>query len=273
MKMKSFVLVMSIIASAVGAVSCGNDSDETDRSYELVWEDDFEGAAGTLPDASKWTYDIGTGENGWGNQELQYYTNQPENVSMDGEGNLVITAIDEPFQGSTYTSARIKTQGLFAQTYGKFEARIKTPFGQGLWPAFWMLGGDITSVGWPQCGEIDILELRGQQPTIVHGSIHGPGYSGGNAITASYSKENVRFDTDFHVFTVEWGVDFIDFFVDGQLFQQITPANLPPGAEWVYDHDFFLILNVAVGGAFVGSVSPTTPFPQTMIIDYVRVYQ
>ena len=269
----SITLASLLTATGVILVSCSGESEDPKRSYELVWEDNFDGAAGTLPNSSKWTYDIGRGDNGWGNSELQYYTNRPENVSMDGNGNLVIKAIKESYQGAAYTSARIKTQGLFSQTYGKFEARLKTPFGQGLWPAFWMLGEDITEVSWPQCGEIDIMELRGQQPTVIHGTIHGPGYSGGNGISGSFSQENTRFDTDFHVFTVEWGEDFIEFFVDGQLYHSVVPSDLPAGSEWVYNKDFFLILNVAVGGGFVGAVSSTVPFPQTMVIDYVRVYQ
>lgn len=242
------------------------------RNLTLVWEDNFDGAAGSSPDASKWTYDIGTGVNGWGNNELQYYTDRPENVSLDGNGNLVITAIAENFNGSPYSSARITTKGLFSQTYGRFEARIKTPFGPGLWPAFWMLGDDIDVVGWPFCGEIDVMELRGQEPSRIHGSVHGPGYSGGNAVTDTFDLSDGRFDTEFHVFAVEWGEGFVEYFVDGQLYLRLTPNDVP--GDWVYDDDFFMILNVAVGGSFVGFPSPTgTRFPQTMTVDYVRVYQ
>lgn len=250
--------------------SCNKD-EANDRNWQLVWEDNFEGTAGTSPDASKWTYDIGTGTNGWGNNQLEYDTDRPENVSLDGNGNLVITAIKENYLGRSYTSARIKTQGLFEQTYGRFEARIKTPFGQGLWPAFWLLGNNIDEVSWPQCGEIDLMELRGQEPQIIHGSLHGPGYSGGQAITDSYSLQNDRFDNDFHIFAVEWGEDYIDFFVDNNLYQSIKPSDLP--GDWVYDHPFFIILNVAVGGNYVGAPTEQTPFPQTMTIDYVKVYQ
>lgn len=242
------------------------------RNLTLVWEDNFDGAAGSSPDASKWTYDIGTGVNGWGNNELQYYTDRPENVSLDGSGNLVITAIAETFNGSPYSSARITTKGLFSQTYGRFEARLKTPFGPGLWPAFWMLGDDIDVVGWPFCGEIDVMELRGQEPSTIHGSVHGPGYSGGNAVTETFDLSDSRFDSDFHVFAVEWGEGFVEYFVDDQLYLRLTPDDVP--GEWVYDDDFFMILNVAVGGSFVGFPSPTgTRFPQTMTVDYVRVYQ
>ena len=238
------------------------------RNWQLVWSDEFDGAAGESPDASKWAYDIGTGDNGWGNAELQSYTDRPENVSMDGEGNLEITALQS---GNSFTSARIKTQGLFEQQYGRFEARLKTPYGPGMWPAFWMLGSNIETVSWPQCGEIDIMELRGQEPHIIHGSIHGPGYSGGNPITKGYALMNARFDTEYHIFAIEWDKEKIDFFVDDFLYQRILRSDVP--GEWVYDQPFFMILNVAVGGNYVGFPTAGTPFPQKMIIDYVRVYQ
>ncbi|MBX2926435.1 MAG: glycoside hydrolase family 16 protein [Saprospiraceae bacterium] len=238
------------------------------RNWQLVWSDEFNGAAGELPDAAKWTYDLGTGQDGWGNQELQSYTNSPNNVSMDGDGNLVLTAIRS---GNSFTSARIKTQGLFEQAYGRFEARLKTPYGPGLWPAFWLLGSNIDAVSWPQCGEIDVMELRGQEPNAIAGSIHGPGYSGGNAISKKYALPNNRFDTEFHVFAIEWDENKIDFFVDDFLYQRIERGDV--NGEWVYDHPFFMILNVAVGGNYVGFPTALTPFPQKMTIDYVRVYQ
>jgi beta-glucanase (GH16 family) len=238
------------------------------RNWQLVWSDEFDGPAGQSPDPSKWTYDIGTGQDGWGNQELQVYTDRPENVSLDGEGNLAITALRS---GNSFTSARIKTQGLFEQQYGRFEARLKTPYGPGMWPAFWMLGANIDEVGWPQCGEIDIMELRGQEPHIIHGSLHGPGYSGGNPITKEYSLRNARFDTEFHIFAIEWDRDKIDFFVDDFLYQRIVRSDVP--GEWVFDQPFFIILNVAVGGNYVGFPTAGTPFPQKMTVDYVRVYR
>ncbi len=237
------------------------------RNWQLVWSDDFDGAAGRLPDPAKWTFDIGTGENGWGNQELQSYTNNPANVALDGNGNLVITAIQS---GNLFTSARVKTQGLFSQKYGRFEARLKTPYGPGLWPAFWLLGDNIGTVGWPQCGEIDVMELRGQEPHIIHGTIHGPGYSGSNPISKSFTLFNKRFDTDYNIFAIEWDKDKIDFFVNDFLYQRIKNTDVP--GEWVFDQPFFIILNVAVGGNYVGFPIPQTPFPQRMIIDYVRVY-
>ncbi|MFK7969685.1 MAG: family 16 glycosylhydrolase [Bacteroidia bacterium] len=267
-----FIKVALLLTVSFVLGSCNNDPGVTERNYELVWEDNFDGAEGTSPDATKWTYDIGRGQNGWGNAELQYYTDNPENVSMDGEGNLAIVSREESIGGASYTSGRIKTEGLFTQGYGRFEARIKMPSGQGLWPAFWMLGSNISTVSWPQCGEIDIMEYRGQEPTIIHGSIHGPGYSAGNAVTRSYTLTNSRYDTEFHIFSVEWGEDYIDFFMDGNLYQQITPENA--NGEWVYnDSPFFLILNTAVGGNYVGSPSANTTFPQTLLVDYVKVYK
>ena len=249
----------------------GCDEDEKQRidsrNWQLVWSDDFNGSAGSLPDDSKWGYDLGN-NNGWGNQELESYTNNPENVSLDGNGNLVITAIKN---GNSYTSARIKTQNKFTQAYGRFEARLKTPYGPGIWPAFWMLGANVGEVTWPQCGEIDIMEMRGQEPNVIHGTIHGPGYSAGNAISSTYALRNNRFDLDYHVFAVEWTEDQIDFYCDGYMYKRITKSDVP--GEWVYDHPFFLILNIAVGGNFAGFPTAQTPFPQKMTIDYVKVYQ
>ncbi len=240
------------------------------RNWQLVWSDEFSGVAGVSPDVKKWKYDIGTGNNGWGNAELEYYTNRTSNVSLDGKGNLAITAKSEMYSGSAFTSARIKTLGFFEQTYGRIEARIKTPWGPGVWPAFWLLGSNAETDGWPQCGEIDIMELRGQKPNIVSSTVHGPGYSGSASITKSFAFENARFDVDFHVFAVEWGVDYIDFFVDSTLYQRITPDDVT--GKWVFDHPFHIILNVAVGGNYLGFPTSQTPFPQSMLVDYVKVY-
>lgn len=248
--------------------SCKRDAVQTlpQREWQLVWSDDFTGTAGSAPDNLKWGFDIGAG--GWGNSELQTYTNNANNIKLDGSGKLAITAISGP---GGFTSARIKTKNLFSQAYGRFEARIKTPTGPGLWPAFWMLGSNIDATPWPQCGEIDIMEQRGQQPSVTWGSVHGPGYSGGNAITKPYGLANGRFDTDYHIYAIEWGEGYIDYFVDNFLYQRITPADVT--GQWVYDHPFFIILNVAVGGNFVGFPTTGTPFPQSMYVDYVKVYK
>lgn len=259
-------MILLILTVVVGCIK--NDDPIGDRQWSLVWQDEFDGPAGASPDSAKWAYDIGTD---WGNAQLEFDTDRPENVSLDGNGHLAITARRESYAGSAYTSGRIKTEGLFDQRYGRFEARMKMPWGPGIWPAFWLLGSNIRTVDWPQCGEIDIMEYRGQEPSIIHGSIHGPGYSGGNAVTKTYQLQNARFDSDFHVFAVEWGEDYIDFFVDDIAYQRITPDDVP--GEWVYNTPFYIILNVAVGGNFVGFPSPGTMFPQTMLVDYVRVYR
>ncbi|WP_075340815.1 glycoside hydrolase family 16 protein [Tenacibaculum agarivorans] len=252
-------------------IGCNTSEEQTVATFSnLVMQDEFD-VDGTL-NSSLWTYDIGTGMNGWGNNELQYYTDRPENVTVQN-GVLIITARQEDFNGAAYTSARIKTEDLFEQTYGRFEARIRVPFGQGMWPAFWLLGNNCNEPGftWPQCGEIDIMEFRGQEPTIIHGSVHGPEYSAGNAITKSYQLPNDRFDTGFHVFGIEWAPDYVNYYVDDVLYNQITREDVT--GEWVLDHPFYIIINLAVGGSFVGSPNSDTVFPQNMLVDYVRVYK
>jgi beta-glucanase (GH16 family) len=245
-------------------------------AWNLVWSDEFNGPNNSLVDSKKWTAQVGG--NGWGNQELECYTNRLDNAYQSG-GSLVIKAIKEKYTGTDkitrdYTSARLTTRKTFTAKYGRFEARIKIPYGQGLWPAFWMLGDNIDSVRWPTSGEIDIMENIGREPAIIHGTIHGPGYSGSNGPSASYSlTNNQRFADSFHVFAVEWEPNVIRFYCDGTLYKTRTPADLPVGTTWVYDHPFFILLNVAVGGSWPGNPDATTVWPQTMLVDYVRVYQ
>ncbi|MBK9034467.1 MAG: glycoside hydrolase family 16 protein [Myxococcales bacterium] len=241
-------------------------------AYEEVWADEFTGAVGAAPDPASWGFDIGTGAAGWGNGELQYY--RRENAALDGDGHLVITAREEDFAGQRYTSARLLTKGLREFTHGRFEARIQVPRGQGIWPAFWLLGANIDTVSWPDCGEIDAMELRGQAPDRVLGSLHGPGYAGAGAVTDTFVRPGgLGFDDDFHVFAIEWDERYVAWEVDGETYQVVTPSQLPGGAPWVFDHDFFILLNVAVGGNFVGPPDATTRFPQAMVVDYVRVTQ
>ena len=246
------------------------------REWKLVWSDEFNGPNGSAVDASKWVSESGGG--GWGNNELEYYTTRRENAFQQ-DGNLVIKVLQEKYIGPddatrNYTSARLKTLGKFSQTYGRFEARIKIPRGQGIWPAFWMLGNDIDKPGWPTCGEIDIMENIGKEPALVHGTIHGPGYSGEHGIGAPYALPSGQaFADDFHVYAMEWEPNTIRFYVDDHLYTTRTPADLPKGAKWVYDHPFFLLLNVAVGGGWPGDPDSTSVFPQTMLVDYVRVYE
>ncbi|HEY0565819.1 MAG TPA: glycoside hydrolase family 16 protein [Terriglobales bacterium] len=243
---------------------------------QLLWSDDFSGENGAPPDPSKWISEVGG--NGFGNNELEYYTSRTANAQIEG-GNLVITAQREHYTGRDgvtreYTSARLKTQGHFAQAYGRFEARIKLPQGQGIWPAFWLLGNDIDSVGWPKCGEIDILEMLGHDTSTAYGTIHGPGYSGSNGIQSKFVlPAGQHLSEDFHVFAIEWEPTQIRFYVDNKLYGTRTPAELPTGAKWVYDHPFFILLNLAVGGNWPGNPDATTKFPQKMLVDYVRVYR
>ncbi|MGA2429766.1 MAG: glycoside hydrolase family 16 protein [Candidatus Acidiferrum sp.] len=257
------------------------------KNYTLVWHDEFDGPNGSLPDPAKWTYDLGGG--GWGNQELESYTNRAENARIEN-GNLVITARKENYEGSDqvtreYTSARLKTQGHFSQAYGRFEARIKIPAGQGMWPAFWMLGDNITSAGWPKCGEIDIMENIGREPGTIHGSLHGPLTTGSASdLTAGANLTSGKeFAADFHLYAVEWDPGTVRFYVDSTLYATFTPDSAGASSagsdsaaaragSWVFDHPFYLILNVAVGGGWPGVPDATTTFPQTMLVDYVRVY-
>ena len=253
------------VAGASAQIANGN--------WVLAWNDEFDGADGSAPDPKKWTAETG---GGWGNNELEYYTARRKNSRVES-GNLVIEALQEKFTGSDevtrdFTSARLKTEKLFAQKYGKFEARIRIPSGRGLWPAFWLLGDNISTVGWPTCGEIDIMENVGSEPTRILASLHGPGFSGGNSLHAPYVLPRGNVADDFHVFGVEWEPQEIRFYIDGHLYEMRTPADLPPGSRWVFDRPFFLILNVAVGGNWPGSPDDSTKFPQRMLVDYVRVY-
>jgi beta-glucanase (GH16 family) len=267
--------VAALVATAVVVQPVAPARAAAPPSWTLSWSDEFDGPDGSVVDASKWATE--TGGNGFGNNELEYYTDRAENAHLEN-GALVITAAKERFTGRdgvtrSYTSARLKTQGKFSQRYGRFEARLKIPFGQGIWPAFWMLGDNVGSAGWPTCGEIDIMENIGREPATVHGTIHGPGYSGGSGIGAPYALANgQRFADDFHVYAIEWEPAAIRWYVDDVLYQTRTPADLPNGAKWVYDHPFFMLLNVAVGGGWPGNPDDATVFPQTMLVDYVRVY-
>lgn len=263
------VLKCLVVISAWTISGCSTDETQTVATFtNLVLDENFDNDG--APNDQVWGFDIGNGIDGWGNQELQYYTDRPENVTIQN-GVLLITAQQESFQGSEYTSARLLTKDKFEQQYGRFEARIRLPFGQGIWPAFWMLGADIDENPWPGAGEIDIMEYRGQNPTVLIGSVHGPGYSGGEAISKEYTLQNDRFDTGFHIFGVEWAPEYVNFYVDDVLYNQITPEDVT--GPWVFNKPFYILMNLAVGGTFVGPPNAETTFPQTMIVDYVRVYK
>jgi beta-glucanase (GH16 family) len=255
---------LAVLLFLTPASLCGPSASTTSPRLTLTWSDEFSSADGFAPDPTKWNYDVGG--DGWGNKELESYTSRLRNVQIQN-GNLVIIARQEDFTGAdgmtrNYTSARLKTQNLFAQAYGRFEARIKIPQGQGIWPAFWALGNDIGQNGWPQSGEIDIMENIGREPGINHASLHGPsGVAATSDLTGTFVlSSGQKLADDFHVYAIEW--DYATF----------TRAQWPAGGQWVFDHPFFIILNVAVGGGWPGAPDATTQFPQQMLVDYVRVY-
>ena len=279
----SSISTLLLLLTMALAVSCGGQATTTTTTttpppltYQLVWSDEFGGADGSAPDPSKWA--IQTGGGGWGNNELESYTARPSNVQVSG-GNLVITAVKEDYTGADgiarhYTSARLQTKGLFSQKYGRFEARIQVPKGQGMWPAFWMLGNNIDTAGWPACGETDIMENIGKEPSMVHGTLHAPGYPP-EGYTAAYTLPSGQVLGDgFHVFAAEWDPQTIRLYVDGNLYATDTQSASPAPSSWPFDSQpFFMLLNVAVGGAWPGDPDATTQFPQQMLVDYVRVYQ
>lgn len=264
--------LISIVVAA--ALLSGSAVQQPASQWKLVWSDEFDGADGASPDSTKWVFDVGGG--GWGSKELESYTLRAVNAQQL-QGNLVIAALKEDYTGPDnvsrpYTSARLKTLGKFSQAYGRFEARMQLPLGKGIWPAFWMLGDDIKSAGWPKAGEIDIMENIGEAG-VMYSTLHGPGYSGAKGISKKFLlPADEAVNTGFHVYAVEWTADDIKFFFDDKLIVERTPKDLPEGTAWVYDHPFFLLLNVAVGGAWPGNPDETTVFPQKMLVDYVRVY-
>lgn len=270
----SALVVVSAIAGSAAQESRNEATSQP--KWLLTWSDEFNAADGSPIDSQKWTQV--TGGNGWGNNELEYYTTSTRNTRQE-HGSLVIEAIREPYTGSDgvkrdYTSARLNTAGKFSQAYGRFEARIKMPRGKGIWPAFWLLGDDIGTVHWPNCGEIDIVENLGSEPSIAHGTVHGPGYSGEHGIGSPFTlPDSKRFSDDFHVFAIEWQSREIRFYVDQNLYATRRPSDLPAGTRWVYDHPFYILLNLAVGGYWPGNPDSTSEFPQRMLVDYVRVYR
>ncbi|MFJ4653035.1 family 16 glycosylhydrolase [Nocardia sp. NPDC088792] len=247
--------------------------------WRLIWSDEFNGPAGGRPDPARWVYDRG-GEPQWGNEEWQYYTDRPANVATDGRGHLMLTARRErlPEMGACsygscdITSGRITTLGQFDRTYGRFAARMKIPDSAGMWPAFWMLGADMDTTPWPGNGEIDVMESVADEPGAVHGSAHGPGFAD-PGYTGSYKLPGgQRLSDDFHNYTVEWTPTRIDWFLDDNRYFTVTKDSLRTGERWPFDHPFYLLLNLAVGGTWPGPPDETTAFPSELLIDYVRVY-
>ncbi|MCP4305376.1 MAG: family 16 glycosylhydrolase [bacterium] len=249
--------------------------------WTLAWSDEFDGPAGAPPNPANWNYEIGDvtpdGKNGWGNEELQYYTDDPDNSSTDGDGNLVIT-LDEADPGRecyygpcAYESARLLTQHKAEFAYGRIESRLQVPSGgDGLWPAFWSLGTDITYNPWPGAGEIDFMEYVSRLPNEIFGTVHGPGYNGGGSIGGIYDFGEPVYN-DYHTYTVEWEPNLITWYVDGIQYHQVAPADVP--GPWVFEKPFFLLLNFAIGGNFGGTPDPANVYPQEYLVDYVRVYE
>ncbi len=244
---------------------------EPPDGYELIWNDEFDG---DTIDPANWTYDIGGW--GWGNGESQYYTDRADNAWLQ-DGLLVIEGRQERFEESYYTSTRLKTQGLQEFQYGYFEARIKVPEGQGMWPAFWMLGADFgrdtedpNASNWPDVGEIDIMEYVGKEPLLVYGTLHGPGYAGAGGLGSRYRNDEPIAD-NFHTFAIEWDVEGIRWFFDGEMYGEKSRDIV--GDRWVFDKPFFFILNLALGGTFPGPIGLDVEFPKRLYVDYVRVYQ
>jgi len=263
---KTDTVVVNVTSGSSGAPTTGYTSPLTYANYSLVWDDEFNGT--TL--SSDWTFDIGTGSGGWGNNELQYYTNQNHSVN---NGYLEITAKEEQFNAQNYTSTRLKTQGIKSWKYGRIDIRAALPYGQGIWPAFWMLGDNISSVSWPTCGEIDIMEMiggAGANDRTVHGTVHW----NENGSHAQFGNSKVlpsgKFADEFHVFSIVWNQNSITWLLDNVPYNtvDITPANMS-----AFHNNFFLIFNLAVGGNWPGSPDGTTVFPQKMYVDYVRVFQ
>jgi beta-glucanase (GH16 family) len=262
--------------------------------WQLTWSDEFNGANGSAPDPNKWVYDIGWGDGGWGNNELEYYTSTRDNSYIQ-DGSLVIAARTDNLQSSMvcgssackYTSARLKTLGKFSQQYGRFEARIKIPTGSGMWPAFWTMGDNFPTVDWPACGEIDVMENWGSDGTVIAGTTHDPGYDSENGISGEYTFSSITtVANDYHVYAMEWDASAIRFYVDGNEYHCVRKPGAPASAcgaisgtiaqpphTWPFDHPFFMLLNLAIDSSSDNLPNSSTKFPALMLVDYVRVYQ
>lgn len=271
------ILVLITIFTALAITSCAGENKPApagdEGEWELVWSDGFEG---TELDSSKWEYQLGTGAEygltGWGNNELQFYTGREKNVYLEN-GHLFITALEENFEGMDYTSGRIRTLNKGDWKFGKIEARAKLPEGQGIWPAIWMMPTEQVYGGWPKSGEIDIMELVGHKPSVLHGTVHfGPDWPENEQISASTELQNGTFGDSFHLFGIEWEEDEIRWYLDGKEYHRVTSRDLDP-FHYPFNEKFHLIMNLAVGGNWPGNPDSTTVFPQSLIVDYVRVYQ
>lgn len=278
-------LVGTTWALALVSLGCTPSSPSTasTSAWIQVWSDEFDGAAGARIDSMKWRYDTAdgcaAGNCGWGNNEKEYYSDAPENIALNGQGQLMIVARRAPagltchYGPCRYTSAKVTTRGKMEAPPGRVEARIKLPVGQGLWPAFWMLGRSFPATAWPECGELDIMENRGSDPTTTSSAVHGPGYSGNTPFAHPHALPHGTFADDFHTFTVEWDSLSVRFFVDDTVHYAVTRSDIEQRGKSVLDQSYFLILNLAVGGTFDGDPASDAIFPATMLVDYVRVYR
>lgn len=285
----SALVSASILATSIIAIMPATISQAAaPKVLKLLWADEFNGKKGSLPSSKNWDYDIGNGY-GWGNAEVEYYTNKPANISTDGKGKLVISAnrISDAQGNQTdnssaatqilnscwecqFTSAKIKSSRKVQFQYGRIEARMKVAAGEGTWPAFWMLGADLLDGNpWPECGEIDIVETRGVEPSLVSAVLHGPGYGKGPGVGGSYQNPTPVSDA-YHVYAIEWKKNKIDFYFNDRLISSETPASVTPG-RWVFNQKFYLILNLAMGGEFGGAIDPAINQTQTFV-DYIRYY-
>jgi beta-glucanase (GH16 family) len=251
-------------------------------TWSVARSDEFDGAAGARVDASKWTHDLGdgcaSGNCGWGNNEKEYYSDAPENVALDGQGHLQIVARPAPpglgcyYGPCRYTSGKITTRGKMSAAPGRVEARIKLPVGQGLWPAFWMLGSGFPAVGWPACGELDIMENKGSAAASTSSAIHGPGYSGNTPFAHVNGFAGGDGTADYHTYAVEWDAESVRFAVDGATHYVVARSEIQRFGPSILDRSYFVILNLAVGGTFDGDPRSDAIFPATMLVDWVRVY-
>jgi len=288
---KALVIVWTLLVGPAlgcggGAKSTGSGPDTTPvitRTWVQVWSDEFDGPAGSPVDNTKWSYDLGdgcaSGGCGWGNSEKEYYTNAAENISLNGQGQLAIVARVAPaglncyYGPCRYTSGKITTRGKMLAAPGRVEARIKLAAGQGLWPAFWMLGQNFPGTPWPACGELDIMENKGSEPTISSSAIHGPGYSGNTPFAHRQTVPSGTLTDDYHIFSVEWDATSVRFYVDNVLHFGVSSDNLQQYGNPIINQSFFVILNQAVGGHFDGDPQSDAIFPATMLVDYVRAYE
>lgn len=279
-------LALSAAAACGGAVNNllppPDTTEPTPITYTLAWSDEFDGTAGTSPDPAKWVFDLGDGCTagicGWGNNEKEYYTNAADNVSLDGQGRLAIVARPAVLNVSCYygpckyTSAKITTRGKMSAAPGRVEARIRIPAGQGLWPAFWMLGNDFATVGWPASGELDIMENKGSAPNTSSSAIHGPGYSGNTPFAHANTIGPATLADDYHLYAVQWDAVGASFWVDGIMHYEVLRSDIQRYGTSILDKPYYIILNLAVGGNFDGDPKSDAILPATMLVDYVRVY-